>query len=145
MAKKRICKVCGTTYEHCSNCGNTPIKEYWRNEFCSDDCHEIFKVCSRYVGKDISQKEAFDLLFKYGASKKSIGVAIKQTVDEIMSLKSDDSVQIEAPTTVDVDVIEDSKPSPVIESATFETEEVVPQEEPSFRRSRRNRMKRSEE
>ena len=85
MAKTKVCKICGKKYEYCGNCGGAPVRQTWRNEFCCEDCLNIFQVCCRYVGKDISKEDAYHLLKIYNIDNKVAQESVKETVDEIMT------------------------------------------------------------
>ena len=83
MSKKRRCIVCDTSYEFCMRCNRVPSDEYWRNIYCSQDCREIFKTCSRFEGGAITADEAYEKLIQYNVEGKDIQMSVKNSVERI--------------------------------------------------------------
>ena len=83
MAQLRTCIVCGRQYEFCPNCKNQAhANEQWRSIYCSDNCRQIFHVCSDYQANKITKQQAGVQLAKLNLpSKMSDG--IKKNVQEI--------------------------------------------------------------
>ena len=73
MAKRgeRYCIVCGTKYEYCPNCGKGNVKDTWKFNYDSEECRDIFKVCSAFAFNHISAEEAKKKLSKYNLSDTS--------------------------------------------------------------------------
>lgn len=129
MAEKKKCMVCGTTYSFCSHCTNVTVDDLWRNSYCSTDCRDIFKLCRRYNGKDISADEACELLEQYHYADKDIKEPVKSKINEILSQRTK------------VDVVAEE---PKVEEKEIPEEVSEYEEKPKYERPRRRRIKKSE-
>lgn len=87
MSKIKTCIVCGKKYEYCGHCDRTSVYQSWRSNYCSENCREVFKVCSDYVGNVINQKDAKAKLVKLDTSMSNIAKAINQNIKDIMAYK----------------------------------------------------------
>ena len=60
MSKNRVCLVCSKNFEYCPNCnkGSNKAKDTWRQNYCSENCRDIFKTCMDYISGVISIDEA---------------------------------------------------------------------------------------
>ena len=67
MAHERICVVDNKPYRYCGRCGKYEPRN-GGEMFCSDNCRDIFSVCSKYVTKKITATEAKELLDKLDLS-----------------------------------------------------------------------------
>jgi hypothetical protein len=63
MIKKK-CIVCGKEYEYCGHCDKNPKINRWKNQYCSENCRDIFKTVTDYVGNLIDVKTAKRQTFK---------------------------------------------------------------------------------
>lgn len=63
MARKsRECYLCGTDYKYCGSCSNDRMKPAWMSEFHSENCKNIFDICTRFNMQLMSKTEAQDAL-----------------------------------------------------------------------------------
>ena len=63
MARKsRECYLCGTDYKYCGSCSNDRMKPVWMSEFHSENCKNIFDICTRFNMQLMSKTEAQDAL-----------------------------------------------------------------------------------
>ena len=63
MARKdRQCYLCGTSYQYCGTCSNDRMKPAWMSEFHSENCKNIFDICTRFNMGMMSKTEAQDAL-----------------------------------------------------------------------------------
>lgn len=60
--RSRICAVCGVKYKYCPTCQRDIGKPTWMQQFHSENCKNIFKICTDYNLKKISKKEAQEQL-----------------------------------------------------------------------------------
>lgn len=115
MSSKRKCCVCGNLYEYCGHCDKQASNNTWKLNYCSENCREIFRICSKFEGKLISIEEA-----KEGLSKLYIGKDIQKsvadTVRKIMEYKS-----------------------PVVETVEESIEQPIEEIKPKRSRRRRNK------
>lgn len=127
MSKKKVCTVCGKEIEFCGHCKRLSFDELWRNIYCSEDCRDIFKTCSDYVGKLISIEDAQQILIKSNVKEKNIQMSVKNAVDEIINYIPKEEKKV------------------VVEEKVIEEQPVQIEEQPKQHRSRRRRSKRIEE
>ena len=67
MSKKRICKVCGKTYEYCPSCSSDP--EYWKVNYCSEGCMNVYLTFNRFVFGHITEDDVKNKLKDVDTSK----------------------------------------------------------------------------
>ena len=60
--KSRECYLCGIGYQYCGSCSNDRMKPVWMSEFHSENCKNIFDICTRFNMKLMSKSEAQDAL-----------------------------------------------------------------------------------
>ena len=59
MARKsRECYLCGADYRYCGSCSNDRMKPVWMSEFHSENCKNIFDICTRFNMNLMSKTEA---------------------------------------------------------------------------------------
>ena len=59
MARRnRECLLCGERYTYCPTCGVDQNKPYWMSEFHSEDCKNIFQICTNFNLGIMSKHEA---------------------------------------------------------------------------------------
>lgn len=56
------CIICGEQYRYCVNCRDSRPYEYWRNIYCSEECKSTGELWYAYRGKEISKKDAKQLM-----------------------------------------------------------------------------------
>lgn len=134
MSKEKTCCVCGVKYIFCGSCGKVSYTELWRNEYCCEECRQIFKTCARYGGKDISKEDAYNVLKSLNVESKDLQFAVKNTVDEIMDFRP---VEIEEIQQVydEVSISEPSEIKPTTE---------ITEDQPKYIRPRNKRVRKIE-
>lgn len=109
MAHERICIVCGTSYKYCRRCGKYTPRQ-GGEMFCSDNCRDIFNVCSRFVTGKISAIEAKALLDNLDLSNiENFQKALKGDIERIMQ----EAAPVDVETTSEV-VIEEAPAEEVV-------------------------------
>jgi hypothetical protein len=74
-------------YEYCGHCGQNKPEEMWRTLYCSENCMNIFNVCSKYVGKKLTVQEARDELDKLDIPAfECLAPGIRSNIEEIYCL-----------------------------------------------------------
>ena len=72
MARKdRQCYLCGESYKYCGSCSNDRAKPAWMSEFHSENCKNIFDICTRFNMQLMSKVEAQDALKACDLTNKS--------------------------------------------------------------------------
>lgn len=90
MAKKpRTCVVCGAKYFYCPICGEDKKKPSWYAACCSEDCHTTVTAIADFSNKNITKKEAKEILSTVSIEKLNSIDMYADVVQTIMS--SDDN------------------------------------------------------
>ena len=58
MAQKRKCYLCGESYSYCPTCSQDRTKPSWMSEFHSENCKNIFDICTRFNMQLLTKDEA---------------------------------------------------------------------------------------
>ena len=69
--RTRACYLCGETYEYCNACSSYSTKPSWMSEFHSENCKNIFDICTRFNMHTMSKSEAQNALTECDLSKRS--------------------------------------------------------------------------
>lgn len=56
--RNRECYLCGRNYQYCPTCSQDKMKPAWMSEFHSENCKNIFDICTRFNMKLMSKSEA---------------------------------------------------------------------------------------
>lgn len=150
MAKERRCICCNKAYKYCGQCKEYSNLPAWMNEFCSEECKELFNIMSVYNMGYADKSQIENVIKKYNItdySKYKSSTANK--LNELFSSTTIDLVVDEKPAEESVSVEESQ---PIIEETVFsenitveepdQIEEVKPVEEKyNSQRNRRLRRK----
>ncbi len=60
--RQRECYLCGKSYQYCGSCSQDRMKPAWMSEFHSENCKNIFDICTRFNMQLMSKTEAQDAL-----------------------------------------------------------------------------------
>ena len=60
--RNRECYLCGKDYQYCPTCSQDKMKPAWMSEFHSENCKNIFDICTRFNMQLMSKIEAQDAL-----------------------------------------------------------------------------------
>lgn len=60
--RERKCYLCGAEYKYCPTCYQDRMKPYYMSEFHSEDCKNIFDICTRFNMGLMSKTEAQEAL-----------------------------------------------------------------------------------
>lgn len=114
-SKLRTCAVCRSSYKFCPICQKDSQKELWYFSFCSDQCHEIYDITSKFENEQIDTSEAKSRLDKVDLSKlDKFGESYKFSISKIM-----ESVPVSVQTEVDkIEDIVDTTNDILIEDST---------------------------
>ena len=56
--RNRSCYLCGQDYQYCPTCSQDRMKPSWMAEFHSENCKNIFDICTRFNMKLLTKEEA---------------------------------------------------------------------------------------
>ena len=80
----RTCTVCRGGYKYCPSCGKDKDKPTWYFSFCSENCHDIYEVASKFESKQMDANTAKDKLNKLDLSRlDSFGFSYKKSIERI--------------------------------------------------------------
>ena len=72
MAKRdRKCYLCGENYKYCPTCSQDKMKPAFMAEFHSENCKNIFEICTRFNMNLMSKSEAQEALKSCDLSNKT--------------------------------------------------------------------------
>jgi hypothetical protein len=60
--RNRECYLCGEDYQYCPTCSQDNMKPVWMSDFHSENCKNIFDICTRFNMQLMSKTEAQDAL-----------------------------------------------------------------------------------
>ena len=69
--RTRTCYLCGKDYQYCPTCSQDKMKPAWMSEFHSENCKNIFDICTRFNMELMSKSEAQEALSTCDLSNKS--------------------------------------------------------------------------
>lgn len=69
--RARECYLCGRDYQYCPTCSQDKMKPSWMAEFHSENCKNIFDICTRFNMNLMSKSEAQDALNACDLSNKA--------------------------------------------------------------------------
>lgn len=82
----RTCIICGKKYHFCPNCNEDSSKPTWYFIFDSQNCHDIYEVCTQYRDKEITVKQAYEKISKLDISNlKNFAESTRKQIEEIIS------------------------------------------------------------
>lgn len=85
----RTCIICRKEYHYCPNCGEDAGKPTWYFVFDSQNCKDIYDICTSYRDKEITIGEAYKKLQDVDLSGvDDFADATKAQIKEIMSYKT---------------------------------------------------------
>ena len=91
----RKCIICQTSYHYCPTCGEDAGKPTWYHIFDSENCHDIYEVCTQYRDKVISAETAYDLISQLNLDKiEDFAESTKVQIQEIIKLHEELSVPV---------------------------------------------------
>lgn len=68
--RNRKCYLCDESYEYCPTCSQDRTKPSWMAEFHSENCKDIFDICTRFNMQLLTKDEAKLAVEKYDLSNK---------------------------------------------------------------------------
>ena len=122
--RTRECYLCGENYNYCPTCSQDKMKPSWMTEFHSENCKNIFDICTRFNMKLMSKSEAKDALSICDLSnQESFKSYVKRDILEIFKVDEEPKKRGKRAEIKIIDEAMDIEPS-VVESI-LESHEVV--------------------
>ena len=97
MARKinRTCVICGQNYSYCPTCGADAGKPTWYFIFDSENCHDIYEVCTQYRDNVIDAETANDLISKLNLDKiEDFAEVTRLQIQEIIKLHEELNIPV---------------------------------------------------
>ena len=80
----RTCTVCRGGYKYCPHCDKDNDKPTWYFSFCSENCHDIYEVASKFESKQMDANTAKEKLDKLDLSRlDNFGFSYKKSIERI--------------------------------------------------------------
>lgn len=80
----RTCTVCRGGYKYCPSCDKDKDKPTWYFSFCSENCHDIYEVASKFESKQMDANTAKEKLDKLDLSRlDNFGFSYKKSIERI--------------------------------------------------------------
>lgn len=109
--RNRECYLCGQDYQYCPTCSQDKVKPAYMSEFHSENCKNIFDICTRFNMNLMSKTEAQEALIACDLSNKAnFKSYIQRDLDVIFT---EDPVVV----TLDAEIKEISKHKAVVETS----------------------------
>ena len=100
--RNRECYLCGQAYQYCPTCFQDKMKPAWMSEFHSENCKNIFDICTRFNMKLLTKVEANSAIEKCNLSNKlNFRPSVQNTLSNL--LKVDEVIFEEEPIVVEVE------------------------------------------
>ena len=115
--KSRECYLCGEKYSYCPTCSNDRVKPVWMTEFHSENCKDIFDICTRFNMEMLTKEEAQSAIEKCDLSNKlNFRPSVKNTLSNILKVEE---IVLEEPIVaiVDAEIKEITEDEIVVEVA----------------------------
>jgi hypothetical protein len=109
MSKNKTCIVCNAKYEYCGHCDTNLKNNRWKNNYCSENCRDIFKTVTDYIGKIITIEDAKQRLSKCNLNI-SATEQLNKYIVEILSYEEPKKESIKVIQTVTDEIGNDEKP-----------------------------------
>ena len=95
-SKLRTCVCCGEKYSFCPRCPQDADKPLYYFSFCSNNCHDIYEITSRFENGQITANEAKNKLDKLNLSNlNNYGESYKLSIDKIFTSVIEQNDKIE--------------------------------------------------
>lgn len=129
--RTRSCYLCGEKYNYCPTCSQDRSKPSWMVEFHSENCKDIFDICTRFNMQLLTKDEAKAAIEKCDLSNKlNFRPSVQKTLSNLLKVEV---VILEEPIVVNVgaeikEVTEDEvvvEVAPIRHKAKKHTHEVV--------------------
>lgn len=93
--RNRSCYLCGESYQYCPTCSQDRTKPAWMAEFHSENCKNIFDICTRFNMKMFTKDEAKKAIEKCDLSNKlNFRPSVQNTLSNILKV---DEILLESP------------------------------------------------
>lgn len=88
MAKKntKTCLICGKKYEYCTSCRGAQSAEYWKTNWCSENCKAISNIIGNVYANQTSVADARTQLGKCDLTKLTSFLEVpKKNINNILN------------------------------------------------------------
>lgn len=85
--RNRSCYLCGESYQYCPTCSQDKMKPSWMTEFHSENCKNIFDICTRFNMQMFTKDEAKTAIKKCDLSNKlNFRPSVQNTLSNILKV-----------------------------------------------------------
>ena len=105
--RNRSCYLCGEHYQYCPTCSQDRTKPSWMAEFHSENCKNIFDICTRFNMELFTKDEAKAAIEKCDLSNKlNFRPSVQNTLSNLLKVEEvvfEETQVEEEPFTLNVD------------------------------------------
>lgn len=95
--RNRTCYLCGRDYQYCPSCTEDRYRPAFMSAYCSQDCADIFDICTRYNMGVVTKEDAKEaLLTKDLSRRENFKDCVKNDLNHILTVNPEEIV-IEEP------------------------------------------------
>lgn len=85
--RNRECYLCSETYQYCPTCSQDRTKPSWMAEFHSENCKDIFDICTRFNMELLTKSEAKEAVEKCDLSNKlNFRPSVQNTLSNLLKI-----------------------------------------------------------
>ena len=99
--KSRTCYLCGEAYKYCPTCSSDRVKPAWMSEFHTENCKDIFDICTRFNMQMLDKQEAVKALEKCDlTNKEKFRPSVQNTLANLFKVEEESKKRgkrVEAP------------------------------------------------
>ena len=101
--RNRSCYLCGEQYQYCPTCSQDRMKPSWMAEFHSENCKNIFDICTRFNMQIFTKDEAKAAIEKCDLSNRlNFRPSVQNTLSNLLKVEE---VVIETPSVIEEEPI----------------------------------------
>lgn len=91
--RTRECYLCGSKYNYCPTCSQDRTKPSWMAEFHSENCKDIFDICTRFNMQFFTKDEAKSAIEKCDLSNKlNFRPSVQNTLSNLLKVEEESIV-----------------------------------------------------
>lgn len=127
--RTRECYLCGSKYNYCPTCSQDRTKPSWMAEFHSENCKDIFDICTRFNMQLFTKDEAKSAIEKCDLSNKlNFRPSVQNTLSNLLKVDEVDSPKKRGKRAAMIIIDEVMDIEPEVVDSILESHEVVKQE-----------------
>lgn len=116
--RNRECYLCGSQYSYCPTCSQDRTKPAWMAEFHSENCKDIFDICTRFNMEFLTKEEAKSAIEKCDLSnKENFRPSVQKTLSNLLKVEEDIFAEDPIVVTLDAEIKEINEDKAIVETS----------------------------